>query len=311
MVQEKLKKKISKSILFATISFIVIISSITAFIISRNYVNSFADSANQSVKLATSYSQIKLENIKNDSFRLTQNETIIEGLSQEKYAITINPKLNFLRSQYQEEISSIVLYANNDYIYKTDSISVSNVSPVESLLINDQLSDLTISEELTHFFIQHNNQIITHFSFLHKVIENDVFLGYLLINIRPTYLLSNYFSYQNSSSIDVINQYIVVNNEKLYFNNKEVSSLIETEGFVGTNTYIIEENLYESNLPLITKVSTTNLVRHIVELLVVLVVIDFLSVFLAFISGRHLANKISLRFKLLQVKMSQAPENIK
>jgi len=310
-VQEKLKKKISKSILFATISFIVIISSITAFIISRNYVNSFADSANQSVKLATSYSQIKLENIKNDSFRLTQNETIIEGLSQEKYAITINPKLNFLRSQYQEEISSIVLYANNDYIYKTDSISVSNVSPVNNILANDQLSDLSTSEESTHFFIQHNNQIITHFSFLHKVTENNVFLGYLLINIRPTYLLSNYFSYQNSSSIDVINQYIVVNNEKLYFNNKEENSLIETEGFVGTNTYIIEENLYESNLPLITKVSTTNLVRHIVELLVVLIVIDFLSVFLAFISGRHLANKISLRFKLLQLKMSQAPENIK
>jgi hypothetical protein len=310
-MQEKLRKKISKSILFAAIIFVFLISSITAFIISQNYVNSFADSANQSVKLATSYSQIKLDNIRNDSLRLSQNETIIAGLNQEKYSITINPKLNFLRSQYQEEISSIIIYASNNYIYKTDSISVSNVLSLDNLLVNEQLLNLDDSSLITHFFIQHNNQIISHFSFLHEIYAEDLFLGYMLINIRPTYLLSNYFSYQNTSSIDVLNQYLLVNNQKLYFQQTEDEITVDKSGFIGIEAYVIADNLYEDSLPLITKVSTDNLISHIIKLTIVLIVIDVACVIFAYVIGLSLAKKISSRFKQLQTHMLQAPGKIK
>ena len=310
-MQEKLRKKISKSILFAAIIFVFLISSITAFIISQNYVNSFADSANQSVKLATSYSQIKLDNIRNDSLRLSQNETIIAGLNQEKYSITINPKLNFLRSQYQEEISSIIIYASNNYIYKTDSISVSNVLSLDNLLANEQLLNLDDSSLITHFFIQHNNQIISHFSFLHEIYAEDLFLGYMLINIRPTYLLSNYFSYQNASSIDVLNQYLLVNNQKLYFQQTEDEITVDKSGFIGIEAYVIADNLYEDSLPLITKVSTDNLISHIIKLTIVLIVIDVVCVIFAYVIGLSLAKKISSRFKQLQTHMLQAPGKIK
>lgn len=310
-MQEKIKKKIIHNIIFATLFFILITSLLAGFFIARNYVNSFEDSSKQSIKLATSYSQIKLENIKNDSYRLSNNEVIIAGLETNLYAISINPKLNFLRSQYQEEISSLVLYASNNYIYKTDSISVSSIVPLKNLLENDQIIDFPTNAEETSFFIQHQDQIISHFSFIHKITSDDNLLGYLLINIRPTYLLSNYFSYQNSSTINLINQYIVVNDELLYFIDKEDIIISDEVGFSNINTYVIQENLYNDILPLITKVSTDNLVKHLTELLIVIAIIDIFTILLAYFSARRLALKISLRFMALQQKMLQAPEAIK
>ncbi|MCF7924551.1 MAG: hypothetical protein K9L64_05590 [Candidatus Izimaplasma sp.] len=310
-MQEKIKKKIIHNIVFATLFFVFIISMLTGFFITRNYINSFQDNAIQSVKLSTSYSQIKLENIKKDTFRLTESQTIIDGLDSNHYAISINPKLNFLRSQYQEEIASLILYANNDYIYKTDSISVSSILTLNTIRENYNLDSFINSKNLSFFFIQHQDQVINYFSFIHKIIYEDQFMGYLLINLRPTYLLTNYFTYQNSSTIDLMNQYIVVDNQKLYFSNVEEIDTFDQAGFVNLKTYVIEDNLFDESFPLITKVSTNSLIAHILELIFVIIIIDLIAIILAYISARHLAIKISMRFNILKQKMLSAPNAIK
>jgi hypothetical protein len=310
-MEEKLKKKISKNIFTATLFFLIIISSITVFLISRNYVNSFADSADQSVKLATSYSQIKLDNIRNDSFRLAQTETITNGLESDKYAITINPKLNFLRSQYQDEISGIVLYSNQDYVYKTDSISVSSIIPISEILENEQLEEFKNNGETTFFFIQHQDALITHFSFIHKIYQNDQFLGYLMVNIRPLYLLASYFTYQNSDSILIKDQYLLVNNQRLYFSDPSTDTISENSGFSGLNNYTIQENLYNDSLTFITRVSTNNLLQHIFELIFVVLIINIIGLLIAYFAGNLIAKRIALRFNDLKQKMIQAPSQIK
>lgn len=310
-MQEKIKRKIIRNIVFATLFFIFTISMLTGFFIARNYVNSFEDNAKQSVKLSTSYSQIKLENIKNDTYRLTENSNLIESLDSDQYAISINPRLNFLRSQYQEEIASLILYATNDYTYKTDSISVSSILPFNIIVDGFDLTDFLNSSDNSKFFIQYDNQIISYFSFLHKIQHEGRTLGYLLINLKPTYLLTNYYSYQNNSSLDLINQYIIVNNQKLYFINKNDSPLNQEVGFTNLKTYVISDDFYEESLPFFTIASTESLIQHILELTLVIIVIDTILIIFAYFMAKRLGISISQRFEDLKRKMISATESIK
>lgn len=319
----KLKSKIIKSIVLLTLFFVFLINMITGIIIGNSYIQSFKDSSIETVRIAVDFSELKIETIENDSLRIIDNETIISGLKKTTYDYTIKPKLNFFRSQYQEEIIGLTLYSSNGLSYITDVDPVYAIIPFDELQLNPAINEFILSEETSaRVWMNHamSSQTISNLALIYKVIESDEIIGYLFVNINPQYLISEYFNYSTFQQFELEQNYILNQTTILNPSTDHMSSLYrdilpiepQTEPFFSNNLkhYIIYEPLYSDSDVLITIANTLPLRQKLVELCVVLMSIDIFMVGIAYLISKNQANFITNRLSKLKERMKQAPDLI-
>lgn len=319
----KLQKKIIMTIVGATGLFVLLISIVTAFVISQNYINTFSKSVNETVQIAIDYSTIKLSSMMADSEKLAVESTIVSGLSQSGYVTTINPKLNFFRSRYQEEVSGVALYALNGQIYRTDSLPIADIVPWNELLLLPEIVSFTEHDDssaLVFLPSRTTPDSIRSLAILTKVEANDVVKGYLLIDIDTAYLFNKYFAYRNIHDFVLINNFIVIGS-KIYDpseNDQGDEGLSEYDPDGDDNGYfskdnhqfLVKKSLYQDQYAIITIVDTAPLVS---DVWIVIGILSFIStIFLigsAFIARKE-SGSIVKRLTKLQMRMKQATDLI-
>ena len=317
----KLKFRIVISIVLSTFLFCTLINVTTGIIIGNNYVRVYQDASIETVKIAIDFSEIKLETIENDSLRVLSNETLIAGLKKSTYDIAVKPKLNFFRSQYQEEIIGLTLYGTNGFVYITDVDPVYTIIPFTVLVSDTRIAHFISSEETSmRIWMQDANspELIDNLALIFKIIDDEVLLGYLFININPEYLHNEYFDYSSFEQFDLVQNYIldeesIMDLSPIHANGTYKALLRDemnaTAYFQSRNHfYIIHEPLYGTQATLVTITDTSPLRLKIVELIMILITIDTIMVGGAFIIARKQADFICERLTKLKDNMQKAPD---
>ncbi len=317
----KLKFRIVISIVLSTFLFCTLINVTTGIIIGNNYVQAYQEASVETVKIAIDFSEIKLETIENDSLRVLSNATLIAGLKRATYDIAVKPKLNFFRSQYQEEIIGLTLYGTNGLVYITDVDPVYTIVPFSSLTADERITDFINGPSTSMRIWMHdanNPTQIDNLALIFKVIDEEMVLGYLFININPEYLHNEYFDYSSFEQFNLIQNYVLDQDNFL-----ELSALQTNENYTSLLTddlsakayyesqnqyYIIHEPLYETEATLVTITDTTPLRLKIIELVMILVAIDTIMVGGAYVIARKQANFICERLSKLKENMQKAPD---
>ncbi len=311
-----LKRKITTYMVLTIFLFVLTIGSIAFLLVSRNYVRTYAESAIKTVKLAISYSEIKLDNIITDGEKIVSDSVVIDGLEGTDYVITINPKLNFLRSLYQEEIIGLAIYGLNGRLYKTDSLSTGSIIPYDTLMQNPDVSAFIHSTVPYRLFLLSQEQSVQSFSLIFRINDvSDTDLGYLLININPAYLFTEYFAFADNENL-ILEHNLVKIDDTIYYPSLADSAIglaLEDIGagfHSGYRVYVIKEKLYNDNVTLITTIDSS-LLRSSIDRLawqMGLIIIAFSAV--SFGLSKLMSGIVSTRLEQLAAKMRKATETM-
>lgn len=319
----KLQKKIMITIVGATGLFVLLISLVTAFVIRQNYIDTFSESVNKTVQIAIDYSTIKLSSMMADSQKLAVENTIVSGLSQSGYVTSINPKLNFFRSQYQEEVFGIALYATNNQIYRTDSLPIADIVPWNDLLLIPEIEGFTENSDSSLLVLlpsRTNPDSIRSLAILTKVEANQTVIGYLLIAIDTSYLFNKYFTYRNVHDFILVNTFIEIDSKIYYPAENDIGDEGLTEydpqgdqdGYFskGNHLFLVKKTFYQEPYGIITIVDTAPLLSDIWILIGILALISTIFVIGSFFIARKESGSIVNRLTKLQMRMKRATDLI-
>ncbi|MBN2504794.1 MAG: hypothetical protein JXB20_05570, partial [Bacilli bacterium] len=246
---------------------------------------------------------------------ITSDEVVIEGLQVPDYVISINPKLNFLRSLYQEEIIGLTIYGSNGRLYKTDSLSTGSIIPYDTLTQNSDFSEFIASDATNGLILLPQGQAIYAFSLIFRISDDTSDLGYLLININPDYLLDEYFALSDNADLILNHNLIMVDSQVYYPSISKIDTDLALEsqasGFSdGYRNYVIKENLYIEDVELITSVNSSGLRTDIGKLAwqIALIIISFTVA--SFFLSTLISKSVSSRLKHLAKRMESATDTM-
>ncbi|MFH0993177.1 MAG: hypothetical protein V1761_02385 [bacterium] len=316
----KLQQRIVATIVAVTVIFCLAVSLTTAVVISQSYVATFEDGVAEAVRIAVEYSGIKLDTILSDGVKIAADDGILTGLSRNDYVTSINPKLNYFRSQYQEEIVGLTIYGENGFLYKTDSLPIASIEPFATLSALPAIAAFIASTEteLTTIVFRDTPELqVRYFTIIVKIGGTDR-LGYLFINIDPDYLFAEYFGFEAYESFGLIAHYVRADGIAYHPSANRVDTTHISLTAAGTDayftagyrSYVVSEPLYAEAYQLVTVAGTEPLWHDITVLGVVLATMDVLIVVVAFIIARRHAAFIIARLEKLREKMRQAPTQI-
>lgn len=315
---KNLNRKITIYMTLAIFLFVFLIGLVSTIVVSQSYIRTFQESATETVKIAINYSEIKLENIITDGEKIATDDIVVTGLSGSDYVITINPKLNFLRSLYQEEIIGLTIYGLNNRLYKTDSLSIQSIIPFSELTQIPDIAAFIASEANFELFVLDNGSAVYAFSLFYKIQSETLEdLGYLLININPDYLFTEYFRFEQASNLELLESKILMD-DTLYLSmnaSPSTPSLLGTEpiesGFIHQfEQYVVKERLYRDDVFLVSVVDTATLQGKILLMITYMgsAIIGFTII--AYVASKQMAKAISTRLTRLSKRMTKATEKI-
>ncbi|GEM_PF-2423935 len=317
----KLERRIVATIVAVTVIFCLAVSLTTAIVISRSYLATFEDGVAEAVRIAVDYSGIKLETIKSDGVKIAADEGILAGLGRDEYVTSINPKLNYFRSQYQEVIVGLTIYGENGFVYKTDSLPVASIEPFATLAAMPAIAAFIASadtELTTIVFRDAPAPTIRYFTIIVKIGNADTELGYLFINIDPDYLFAAYFGFEEYASFSLVAHYVIADGVAYHPSANRIDTANIGLADAGTDSYftaghrrfVDAEPLYAEAYQLVTIADTAPLLHDIAVLVAVLAAIDILIIAVAAVVSRRHAIVIVGRLEALREKMRQAPARI-
>lgn len=282
------------------------------------YSNMVEEKVYESVSMNIESAQVKMDNIQTDALRFLTDDVVIAALEESSYSLSINPKLNFMRSMYQEEIANLLLYGMNSFVYKTDNLSVSEISPFDVFTGNHEIETFLASSDISTIVVLHQDVAIKNISYVLKITQEDTLLGLLVVNLDIEYLFSEYFGFSSSTDIELIENFVQAEN-RLYY----PSSLFEMSSDYSSEWLIAEPHLGYSDfygeftsrvtfpkegIALVSVFDTTQLQRDFLRIFALSVTAFVFTVVGSFFIIRRLTDNLIVRLDKLEKKMDSATE---
>ena len=317
---DRLEKRVVATIFIAVAIFVAALSLISAVVVGGSYLDAYQDDVSEAVRIAVDYSAIKLETIKSDAVRVASDDGIQTGLAGMSYVTSINPKLNYFRSQYQEEVTGLPLYAQNGFTYKTDSLPVATVIPFATIAAAPAIAAFLAGEEtelVTLLMADAAEPTVRSFAILVKVPGPDGSLGVLFVDVSPDYMFHEYFSFTGHAGFALLAGYVedggLLHHPSANRIDSDHRDLFDSDlpGFSDTGrAYAVFEPLYGSTSTLYVAVTTTALSGSLWILVGLLLGIDVLVLTIAATAAKKLSAWIVRRLERLRENMSAATKRI-
>jgi hypothetical protein len=320
---KKLKFKIRNLVILIFSLSIIFIATISYMTIRSVIYDNFVDLSVKNISQKTNNIEIYFKLIEETSKQVSMNPDIINLLKEPNYDTNKVPILS--------NIDGVLGTALID-IYGKEYLSsyVTSYPSLEEIKNNDVLGKF-MSSELLSFWSVRNKDIAgyynnTHYdekygvvTFISKVInENNVIIGYLLIDIDPKYIYetfrNNNTDFSNDSTAFVVNSKIGVLPSK-YNISTSVDLIKEIELGLNTPTaykissnkkYIITYNTFYDDNKIVVIVPTQKLFDRLSHIRVILIVATLLLIAISVLIGIVLTQSISMPLKDLYTKMQNS-----
>lgn len=315
----KLRKKIISYILVTTILFTTIMSIVSLIIISRSLRNNFIFSATENINQNINNSIFVIEAAKNSAIQISQNSEIIKSINSEAYNISINPILNTLKNT-SYGIIGVTLYTEN-HTYSTSNIaaypSLDEIKKNNELLnfINSTDFIFTSVRTKTIANIYNNVRYNPDYGMISHIIkipdENNLSVGYLFVDINPSFIYHNYFNYENYPNFEKTKTYIISQEGKYlkseYNNQKDAKYILEiktkTKKISRDKKYLVINKPYISSTNVVTLVPMKPYYKNLLWIFTLITLTATLLIFIAYLIAKHLTNDITNSLSHLHKKM--------
>jgi len=213
-------------------------SFVSFYFVSQSIFDNFMYSSNENINQNIKNSIFSIEAAKNATIQISQNTNIIEAITQNEYDPTVNPILNTLKNT-SYGILGVTLYTMNNQVYITSSVT--SYPTLSEILDNKQIAEFIQSDKTIYLSIRTETitDIYNHvrydpaygmISYIVKLYDDDLNIcGYLFVDINPSYIYGNFFSYENYQNFKSAKTYIVSQDGsylKSNYNNTQLSKYI-------------------------------------------------------------------------------------
>lgn len=317
---DRLEKRVVTTIFIAVAIFVAALSLITAAVVGKSTLDAFKDDVAQAVGIAVDYSAIKLQTIQSDAVRVASDDGIQTALAGVSYVTSVNPKLNYFRSQYQEEVTGLTLYADNGFTYKTDSLPVATVIPFATISADPAVAAFLAGDEtelVTLLMTTSVEPMVRSFAILVKVPGPDGSLGVLFVDVSPDYMFHEYFDFAGHAGFSLVASYVedggTLHQPSANRIDPDHLDLFESvlPRFADHGlAYAVAAPLYGSSSSLVVAVHTSSLVRNLTDLMLLLVLIDIVVLAIARSAALRHSTLIVRRLERLRDSLRAATKRI-
>lgn len=315
----KLRKKIMSYILVTTILFTTIMSIVSLIIISRSLRTNFIFSATENINQNINNSIFVIEAAKNSTIQISQNPEIIKSINSTTYNTSINPILNTLKNT-SYGIIGVTLYTQN-YTYSTSSIAA--YPSLDEIKENTQLFNFINSTDFiftsvrteTIANIYNNVRYNPDYGMISHIIkipdENNDAVGYLFVDINPSYIYHHHFNYENYPNFEKTKTYIISQEGKylksVYNNQKDAKYISEinsnSKKISRDKKYLILNMPYISNTNVVTLVPMKPYYKNLLWIFILITLTATLLILIAYLIAKRLTNDIVNSLSRLHTKM--------
>ncbi|MDF2699001.1 MAG: hypothetical protein K0Q49_557 [Haloplasmataceae bacterium] len=319
----QLRKKIISHIVISSILFTVIISIVSFTYVSISIYKNFKYSANENIEQSIKNSSFSINATKNSTILIIEDQNFIESLGSFDYNPKINPILNTLKNT-SYGILGVTIYTNNNYIYSTSSIS--SYLTFNEIKENIEIANFINSDETTYLSIRtsHIADLYYHvkydeqygmITYIVKIIDqNNQIQGYLFVDINPSFIYNNFFSYNRYENFQNVETYILaqdghyLKSEKNSEVNTKYLNLVdknESRISIDGKYLIISKDFSIEDSSIITLIPLKSYYYDILLIAIVLTIISIILSFIAKIIAIKIADSIANPLSDLLSKMNE------
>lgn len=308
-----LEKRVARTLFVAVAAFLAVLSLLIGAVVGTGAVAAFEGDVAEAMRIAVDYSAIKLDTIRSDARRIADDDVVVAGLAGSAYAIAINPKLNYFRSQYQGEVAGLTLYAENGTVYKTDSLPVASVIPYPVLAASPSVAAFLAGDEADAVLIlcRDDPDAVRSVAILVKVEAAGERLGLLFIDVSPDSLFAEYFAFAGHAGFSPLSTYVYADGKVRHpsVNRIDAEHLeLAADGRRFSrfgSVYAASTPLYAADARLMLSVDSSPLVESLAALIALLLAIDAVLLLFTRVAARRHARRLASRLEALRLKMSR------
>ncbi len=316
----RLHRKIIRHILIPSILFTTIMSVISFYFLSRSLYDNYIYSASKNINQNIKNSLFTIEAAKNSTIQIASNKEIIDSITNNTYDPGINPILNTLKNT-SYGILGVTLYTNTDLTYHTNSVT--SYPTLNELKQNQLIADFLNSDETLLLSIRtntiadiYNNVKYNHeygmISYIVKLYDTDKkILGYLFVDINPSYIYNNFFKYENYKDFKATT-YIISQDGDYLKSELNTRSLVSYLDEINDNDkhlskdfkYLLISQPFVDNTSIKTIVPMSPLYKKLIILGSSIIVTSFILNFIAYLIAKMLADNIISALNQLRRKVN-------